>query len=353
MNLKLPIFSSIKITAGPAVFECGDGYAVVWSTSAKGSGKLIVYNNGKEKVFWDAKSGDIKTHDKVHVVKIPKEELVENTYRVCSQRVNYKWGYDSFIGNTVFSESIKFSGKQKNNNINILCISDVHDKSKEMYQTLDFFNETPDMLALIGDISSEVEYKSKYIKGILVHAGNITKGEYPVVYARGNHETRGEFASQMTNYFPHSTGEFYFTFNFGNLSAIVLDPGEDKEDNHPEYNGLVDFSTYRLQEYSWLCSLKKEDFPGKYFIAFSHNPKLSKHFGKDWNEPLKELGVNLIVGGHYHISDFIDAQPPIYIECGKRSKTDEFAAGMLTLKNGSIEIKTINNKGEILLQKTI
>lgn len=353
MDVKLPIFSSIKIIAGPAVFECGDGYAVVWATSAKGSGKIIIEKDGKEKTFWDAKSGDIKTHDKVHVVKVAKKELIGSTYTVWSQRVNYKWGYDSFIGNAVSSDKIRFNGQPKNDDIKILCVSDVHDRSKEMYQSLEFFEEKPDMLALIGDISSEVEYKSRYIKGILSHAGNITNGEIPIVYARGNHETRGEIASQMINYFPHSTGEFYFTFNFGEISAIVLDPGEDKEDNHPEYSGLVDFSNYREQEYNWLCSLKKDNFPGKYLIAFSHDPKIDKHFGKDWNEPLKNLGVDLIVGGHYHISDFVDAQPPIYIECGKRAKTEEFAAGMLIINNEKIEMKTINNKGEVLLNKTV
>ncbi len=353
MDLKLPILSSIKITAGPAVFECGNVYAVVWATSAKGSGKVIIDIDGKKRTYWDAKSGDIKTHDKIHTVKIPKEELAGKTYQVCSQRVNYKWGYDSFVGSTVTSGEFKFNGLPDADNMNILCVSDVHDRSKEMYESLKFFQEKPDMLALIGDISSEVEYKSRYIEGILAYAGNISNGAYPVVYARGNHETRGEFASQMIDYFPHSTGEFYFTFNFGNLSAIVLDPGEDKEDNHPEYSGLVDFSTYRAQEYSWLCSLKKEDFPGKYFIVFSHEPKLCSHFGTDWNEPLKRLGVHLIIGGHHHISDFLDAQPPVYIECGKRKNTDEFAAGMLTLKDGKLQMKTINNKGEVLLEKTI
>lgn len=353
MDVKLPILSSIKITAGPAVFECGDCYAVVWATSAKGSGKVIVDVNGAEKVFWDAKGGDIKTHDKVHVVKIPKETLIGNTYRVFSQRVNYKWGYDSFIGNAVSGEKIRFKGQPKSDNINILCVSDVHDRSKEMYQSLEFFKSEPDMLALIGDISSEVEYKSRYIKGILVHAGNITKGEIPVVYARGNHETRGEFASQMINYLPTSTGEFYYTFNFGELSAIVLDPGEDKEDSHPEYSGLVDFESYRKQQYEWLLSLKREDFPGKYLIVFSHVPRLHKHFGMDWNEPLKTLDADLIIGGHYHISAFDNSEPPVYVECGKRAKTDEFAAGAVTLDGQKIKMLTINNKGETLLNKTI
>lgn len=349
MDVKIPFLCSIKITAGPAVFECGDCYAVVWATSAKGSGCVKI----ADKTYWDAKSGVIRTHEKVHVVKIAKDELRGKSYKVVSKRVNYKFGYDSIIGNTVESPEIEFNGCEPRDEMNILCLSDVHDMAKEMYQSLTYFKKQADMIMLIGDISSEVEYKKRYLYGILDLAAKVSKGKTPVVYARGNHETRGEFASQMIEYFPHSTGEFYFTFNFGELSAIVLDPGEDKEDNHPEYSELVDFSGYREQEYSWISGLKKEDFPGKYLIVFAHEPELQNHFGMDWTEPLKKLGVQLIVGGHHHVSDYIDGDIPIYIECGKRGKTGEFASGMLSLGNGKIHMQTINNKGEIILEKEI
>lgn len=349
MDVKIPFLCSIKITAGPAVFECGDCYAVVWATSSKGSGCVKI---GK-KTYWDAKSGVIKTHEKVHVVKIAKDELRGQKYKVVSQRVNYKFGYDSVIGNIVESETIEFGGIEPTGEMNILCVSDVHDMAKEMYSALTYFEQKPDLLMLIGDISSEVEYKKRYIYGILEPAAKISQGRIPVVYARGNHETRGEFASQMVKYFPHRTGEFYFTFSFGELSAIVLDPGEDKEDDHPEYSGLVDFSGYREQEYNWICSLKSEDLAGRYKIVFSHMPKLENHFGKDWTEPLKRLGAQLMVGGHHHTSEFIGGDLPIYDECGKRGKTGEYACGMLTLKDGRIQMKTINNNGEILLEEEI
>lgn len=349
MDVKIPVFGSIKITAGPAVFECGNCYAVVWSTNFKGSGCVKIGN----KIYWDAKSGVIKTHENVHVVKVEKDELKNKKYKVISKRVFYKFGYDSVIGKTVESEEIRFNGCAPSDEMNILCISDVHDMAKEMYQSLTYFKKDADLIMLIGDISSEVEYKKRYIYGILDLAAKVSKGKTPVVYARGNHETRGEFASQILEYFPHSTGEFYFPFDFGELSAIVLDPGEDKEDNHPEYSGLVDFASYRDQQYKWLCSLDKTIFPGKYRIVFSHEPRLENHFGKDWTEPLKRLGAQLIVGGHLHVSDFIDGDLPIYVECGKRGKSGEFAAAMITLQSSKIHMQTINNNGETILKNEI
>lgn len=349
MDIKIPFFSSIKIIAGPAVFECGDCYAVVWATNTKGSGCVKL----EDKIYWDARGGVIRTHETVHFVKIEKNELERKNYKVISKKVYFKFGYDSVIGGSVESEEICFAGCAPSDEMNILCISDVHDMADEMYKALTYFKKDADLIMLIGDISSELEYKKRYLYGILDLAAKVSKGKTPVVYTRGNHETRGEFASQMIEYFPHSTGEFYFTFNFGELSAIVIDSGEDKEDNHPEYSGLVDFSSYREQEFNWLCNLKKEAFPGKYVIAFSHNPIISNHFGKDWTEPLKKLGAHLLVGGHLHTSEFRNGDLPIYIECGKLGKTGQFGAGMITLKDGKIQMKTVNNKGETILTKTI
>lgn len=348
-EIRLPFGNSIKIIAGPAVFECSDGYTVVWATNAKGSGCVII--DGKE--YWDTRSGVIRTHDRIHSVKLSKEKLCGKTYKVCSQRINYKLGYSAIKGKCVKSDDIKFCGIPSDDSVNLLCISDVHDLAEKMYKSLEYHKEKADIIFLIGDISSELEFRKNFVFGILGPAGKISKGEIPVVYARGNHETRGEFASQLINYFPTATNEFYFTFDFGKHSAIVLDPGEDKEDNHIEYSGLVDFESYRKQQYDWICSLKKEDFPGKYLLAFTHEPVLNNHFGKDWAKELKTLGVNLIVGGHHHKSEFINGEPPVYDICGKRNKTDDYACAMLTISDNIISMKTITDKGEIILEKSI
>ena len=173
------------------------------------------------------------------------------------------------------------------------------------------------------------------------------------MYIRGNHETRGEFGAEAIRYLPSSTGEYYFTLNFGSLSAVVIDSGEDKNDDHKEYSGLVDFATYREQEYSWLCSLDANEFEGAtYKLAFSHDPTLVDHFGKDWTAPLSGLGIDLIVGGHHHRSEFIEADIPVLVDGGKLGDK-LWAASMLTLKDGTINMLTIDSDGNTILDKTI
>lgn len=341
-----------KISVLPTVFDMGDeNYCIIFATSLKGSGYVKYTVNGQEKTVWDTVSGTISTHDTVHKIIVPKDELRNNTYVVGSQFVAYKLGYTAIKGGITESAPISFRGAEKKDGIKLLAVTDVHEMMDDVTKALTYFTEEYDMLVFLGDICSDFGNKSRFTDHVLKDASLITKGEIPVAYARGNHETRGEYASQLLQYFPTNTGELYYTFDFGPLSAIVLDPGEDKEDDHPEYSGLVDFSSYREKQLNWINSLKPEDFTGKYKIVFSHEPRLNDHFGKNWEAPLKELGFDLITGGHLHKSMLIEGEIPAFVACGKYS--DGWAASSITLENGKIHLLTINTKGETILEETI
>ncbi len=352
----LPI-GFIKITVEPIAFDCGnDYYAVVWATSTKGSGCVKYTYNGEEKVLWDSVAGIVRTDDTVHSVLVPKAELQGNTYKVCSQYVGFKYGYSAATGKTVESKEYSFRGIPKDDGIKILVASDIHEMESEMKKSLEYFkNETPDFVVMLGDITSTMELKTQFTDNFLKYANFLSKGEIPVVYARGNHETRGEFSTEMKKYLPTETDGYYYTFEFGSLGGIVLDSGEDKEDNHPEYSGLVNFEEYRNKQYEWLASLEKSEFENcRYTIAFSHSPVLNEHFGKDWTAPLKELEADIIMGGHYHKSEFkeVENEIPVFFVGGKTG-TGIWSATMVTLENDTIRMVTIDNKGNTLLDKTI
>lgn len=346
-----------KITTDPAVFDCGnDYYAVVWATSTKGSGCVKYTYNGEEKVIWDSVAGIIRTDDKIHSVLVPKKELQGNKYKVCSQYVGFKYGYSAATGKIVESNEYSFCGLPKDDGIKILVAADIHEMESEMKKSLEYFkNENPDFVALLGDVTSTMETKDQFANNFLKYANILSKGEIPVVYARGNHETRGEFGAEMMKYIPVETDGFYFTFDFGSLGGIVLDSGEDKEDSHPEYSGLVNFEEYRNKQFNWLEALEKNEFENnRYTIAFSHNPVLNNHFGKDWTAPLKSLETDLIMGGHYHISELRETENeiPVFFVGGKKA-TGIWSASLVTLENDTIHMLTIDNSGNTLLDKTI
>lgn len=339
-----------KIAVPPAVFETGtDDYVIIFETELKGSGYVKI--KGKEKTYWDAPSGIIATHDTVHTIRVPKDELRGNSYIVGSQHIPFKYDYSAVKGNFCESDEYHFRGVPCEDDVKLLLLTDIHEKEPLVRDALKHFSDKYDMLIMLGDIASSFMKKEKFTKVILSDAAEFSKGEIPVVYTRGNHETRGEYASQLLRYFPTSTGEFYYTFDFGPLSAVVLDSGEDKEDDHREYSGLIDFHSYREKEYKWIKSLKKEQFNGKYRIVFCHHPEISNHFRRDWQTPFAQMGFDLVVGGHYHISRFIENSPPSFVACGRYS--DGWAASSLILKNDTIKMITVNNRGEELMNRLI
>lgn len=347
-----------KISAEPVVFDCGNGYySVVWATSTKGSGCVKYTYNGEEKVVWDSVAGNIRTDDTVHSVLVPKSELQGNTYKVSSQYVGFKFGYDAGKGQTVESKEYSFKGIPKEDGIRLLVATDIHEMESEMKKALKYFeSETPDMVLMLGDITSTSELKSQFADNFLSYAHTLSKGEIPVAYTRGNHETRGEFSATMKQYLPTETDGYYYTFEFGSLGAIVLDSGEDKEDNHPEYSELVNFEEYRNKEYQWLTSLEKSEFENnRYTIAFSHNPNIGNYFGKDWITPLASLDADLLVGGHHHKSEFREdvAVPTLYAGGKLKTGTGIWSATMLTLENDTIHMVTIDNSGNTILDRTI
>ena len=62
--------------------------------------------------------------------------------------------------------------------------------------------------------------------------------ETPILYNRGNHETRGIYADHLPEYFPKVGGNYYKLYMAGSVAVLLLDCGEDKPDSDIEYGGL-------------------------------------------------------------------------------------------------------------------
>ena len=93
--------------------------------------------------------------------------------------------------------------------------------------------------------------------------------EKPMYYARGNHETRGEFATSFQKYFSPKEPFLYYLFRQGPVCFIMLDTGEDKPDSDIEYSGITDYDGYRTDQVEWIYIKMK--------ISSRLNLKLSLH----------------------------------------------------------------------------
>lgn len=336
-----------KITSAPLVIDSGgDTYSVVFATNDEGTG-YVEYEFGGDTVrLYDEAMGRIKGDSKIHTVKVPKEELDGNTYRVGSKRVVEAYSYGSYTGKEVVSEKYTFNAPDGENQ-QWLCVSDWHTYLDKAYDAVSYAGEY-DGVILLGDGAPGFMFEDEIKDYIVEFGGNLCKGEVPVVYIRGNHETRGEYAAKLPDYLGMES--FYYTASFGNYEFIVLDSGEDKVDSHPEYGGMVNYAEYRKNMTEWLETLAPSDnIP----IVFSHSNEIciEEDLRNRAFTSLKNLGAKYIVSGHTHTNEFFEYNGlSVYLDGGH--KNGVFIASKITLSADSILFQACNNEGKVMFSQS-
>lgn len=345
--------SSYKITSTPMVIDNGKEYSVVFSTSSRGTAFVEYTYEGKDYKIFDQSGGRLNTESKIHSIPVPYEHLKGNTYTVGSTRVIDEFSYGSRLGKTVNSEEYTFTVNESENQ-KWLVVSDWHTMLDKAYSAIGNLDEY-DAVVLLGDATPGVDFEDEVVRNIVQFGGEVSKGTMPVIYTRGNHETRGAYANDLADAL--GIDEFYHTANVGDYSFIILDSGEDKDDSHSEYGGMTDYNSYRASMIEWLKTAEVETDK---VITFCHSWRISDVENElsvsGWNE-IDRLGARIMISGHEHECRFLgdkdgyekenfEAHPDIigYLDGGKCDKG--YVASMLTLSPDGFNIKAVSYQGE-------
>lgn len=235
----------------------------------------------------------------------------------------------------------------------------------------------PDFLCWNGDQINDPSSEKQITTALL----NPTKLPFtsgtPLVYVRGNHDTRGNWASQLSRYLSVPNGSYYYHFIHGPVAFTVLDTGEDKPDQHKYCRGRTRFEPYRDEQAIWLDQVlsKKEMKKSAFNVVLLHIPLFTKT-GWDspdsrdkWLEILKKHKVDLLISGHTHTYEFVKpgeimnssewldwekktkvtALLPQLIGGGPRLEGEEFATyikGEATAKE--LKISVMDMKGKLI-----
>lgn len=162
-----------------------------------------------------------------------------------------------------------------------------------------------DFLVHTGDafhwIESEDQLFRNWLEPTVAALGHTTS----LIYARGNHEMRGPFARQLSDYVPNVDGRFYFARDAGPVHLVVLDTGEDKPDDTNVYADLNRTIPYRAAELSWLeahfrTAPRVRTAPFR--VIAMHQPRWGwlVDGNAPWIEAANEAGVDLVIAGHTH-----------------------------------------------------
>jgi len=307
------IFAFTQITpagfkTGAVVYAVGDEYQIVWSTYNKGVSYVEI---GGEK-YYDSESGNARTDLTVHKVTVPASVLdAAGSYTVYTRNMIVRNAYGAVQGRTI-SRTYAFRPVDESDGIQFFAISDIHDYRTAAVKAASYYGDKLDFLILAGDISSFInrQYALDFINKV---AFDVTGGTRPVIYARGNHETRGNASGDLNRYVGANGTDYYYSFRLGSLWGVVLDMGEDKMDADWEYYGAADYETYRQKQLAYVDDLltraaSEFNAPGvQYRIAISHmttaftDEKLVfADVFEDVNERLNAMNIDVMISGHRH-----------------------------------------------------
>ena len=327
LGVAAPIFlaAQIKITHGPWLCDMtSTGVTVVWTTDKPAlSWVEIAEDNGnsfyqkEHKRHYETVAGRRQAHKRVHAVRL--KHLKPGTrynYRIFSQEV-VEWKYNDAVkygdvaATNVFSRApLRFTTfPEKGSDISFLVFNDIHgraDYMAELVKNEDF--STHDFVLFNGDMSSSVENSDQLFKDYIDTAVSLYASELPLIYNRGNHETRGRHADFLAEYFPTNSKNFYQLYMVGDIACLVLDCGEDKPDNDIEYGNLADYDAYRVEESEWLHQVvASESFRNAAArIVFLHIPlgngswHGNLHLEELFLPILNEAGIDVMFSGHTH-----------------------------------------------------
>jgi Icc-related predicted phosphoesterase len=355
---KLGVYMSF-LSCKPSVFVIEDRFEILINTLHKGISCIEV--NGK--LYYEENSGVLSTEKNYCKISVPQTELnIARKYTIIFRELINRKAYFSELKN---EEKIEFEFKPlgKTTDINIYHVADVHYRFDLAKKTADYFGDKIDMFVVNGDIG-EVETEQNYLE-VCKFVGDISQGKIPVLFVRGNHDTRGKLAELYTEYFPCVGKNTYFWFSIGCLNGIALDCGEDKPDNHAEYGGVNVFELYRRKETEFLRKLKLSD--DKLTFAVSHvcpaqNTRekgcifdIDDQVYREWNDELKRLNVSFMLCGHIHEAYVLEKNSnkslrphdyPVIVGSAFFGDEDIWGAA-LTVRNESLDIKFTDRKKEI------
>lgn len=343
-----PVFP-YKFSSLPVVFDNGYDYSVVFSTNDTGTAYIEYDYNGESIKKFDEDNGR-KKNSRIHTIRVPYEQLSGNTYRVGSERVIDELSYGGRTGKNIESDYITFNDTF-GDDIDVLTVSDWHTHNDIAKSAISYLGEY-NAVILLGDSAPGMMFEDEAIEYILSFASDISKGEMPIIFARGNHETRGRAADELSSYL--GIESFYYTAKLGNYNFIVLDSGEDKKDDHPEYGNMVSYEQNRKNMVNWLCSLENNN---EKTIALSHSDEIciEEALSQTAHTKLEELGTSLLVSGHWHETQFKqDRAYPVLIDGGINADGNgSFVASKMSLSSEKIELTSISSDGETTISEEV
>ncbi|MBO5745936.1 MAG: metallophosphoesterase [Clostridia bacterium] len=352
------------LKTNPAVFAVENDYQIMVEVEKPSVFRVKV----GDRYYYDESNGIMRSQNNLHRCIVPQKALNEaKEYTVCVRPLIERKPY---FTTTEPEQEFTYNFRPvPEKEPKAYHISDAHNRIETPIKAAKIFGDI-DFLILNGDVIDHSGNPEKF-KNIYEICSGITNGECPIVFSRGNHDMRGNFAEKFAEYTPNFHGNTYYTFRLGSIWGILLDCGEDKDDFGPEYGFTVYCKDFRRRQTEVLKQLIENadstyNAEGvKTRVVVSHNPfsqKLEPPFDiegdvyTEWCELLKEhVKPHVMICGHIH--DLEVRKPgcdkdhygqPCDVVIGATCGENYFAGCGYVFGENEITVQFTDSNGEIL-----
>lgn len=296
------------ITHGPILLNPSEtGVSIMWTTDTPCHSKVLYGTGQLDQSAEPAENGLLKvgTRHLVHLSGLLPGRTYK--YQIVSTRVVKLKGYWPDKGLSIDSGPYSFKTLDRAKaEAGFAFITDTHEDVARVNALTGMIDWTKaDFLVHGGDAFHTVESEDHLFERWLDPAAAALKQSVPLIWLRGNHETRGAFVRELAGYVAPPEDRYYFARDHGPMHVIVIDSGEDKPDETNVYAGLNSFGAYRRQEFDWFSNhVKTADRvrSAPFKVILVHQPGwgyVEKQNAK-WVQLANEAGADLVISGHTH-----------------------------------------------------
>lgn len=359
---------TFAITHGPVVQSPGPGeVTVTWHTNRNAVSRVQYGTSGRlDQIAVTSRDGLIPNDSTCHAVRLTG--LTPGTpfqYRLISREFKgYVTSYHVEYGETAESDLFTCTpldpAKER---FSFLMWNDIHDDARRLEAMFkDVSWEGVDFVVLNGDILNDFVKHERFFSAFYDVCARKFGAALPLVFVRGNHETRGPWARRFSEFVPGRQGRPYYAFDHGGVHFLALDSGEDKPDDNEEYAGLVEFASFREAQTEWLRAdlESKAALNARYRIVLSHQPPAPvgcDGFGcqevrRLWRPLVNAAGARLWLSGHTH--DFAWCKPGEDGDNVFHAMTNPPDATVrVDVAPEALQVSVIRKGGDVLRRETI
>jgi predicted phosphodiesterase len=285
---------------------------IAWTTDTPCHSK-VVYGIGK--LGLDATNANdgllpVGTNHSVKITGLTPGQTYQ--YQVVSTRVVKLRGYWPDKGLSARSEVSTFTTfDAARPSATFYAMGDTHEDVARIDALMKLADwKLADFLLHLGDAFDTVETEdqvfSKWLDPIVRGIGPAK----PLIYARGNHDTRGPFARSLPSLVPFEEERFYYARDAGPVHLVVVDTGEDKPDITNVYAQLNAFGPYRQKQLAWLeehTRSSKRMAEAPFRVVAMHQPAWGYVEGGNerWTDWANRSKIDLVIAGHTHRFSYI------------------------------------------------